>query len=138
MPGEFSKHFHQSGSAPDHSGDKSVEVKWDVGYDDISHDVVISYELTVIDPDAVLHQVSAKNEDTRFWHPEDQPRISSIFQFASDQKVTSLRGALIDAKWRKDNSGDPYLATIFGLLSIGNDLRPFGPFEKRYTFPPKP
>lgn len=122
-----------SGDATD-SG--AVDVKWRVFYDQVTHELVLYYALKVTDPGGFLLQVSAKNEDTRIFPPEDQPRVSSIFEFLPDQKVTHLRGALIDAKWRRENRGDPYLAKVWGWMELRGEVKSFGPYETSYTFPP--
>jgi hypothetical protein len=115
-----------------------VDIDWKVFYDEVAHELVIHYAVKILDPDGVLLQVMVKNENTRLFPPEDQPRVSSILEFPADQKVRAVRGALVDAKWRKDNIGDPYLATCWGFVEVRGETKRFGPFRTSYAFPPSP
>jgi hypothetical protein len=115
--------------------DGVVSVKWDVIYDKMGHDVVLRYDVRTAKPDAVLLQIRATNEHRELWPPELHPFVQGVVEFTPDAAVKQCVGGVIDSKWKEpEDKGEPFAASVHGVVSQGGKLVRFGPITKTYRF----
>ena len=67
-------------------------------------------------------------------NPEFVPAVTSVVEFAPEQRVTHTLVGLIDAKWQADDVGQIFKAELWGYFSHSGSVESFA-FDKDFVYP---
>lgn len=114
---------------------EGVQVEWNVDYDDLEHDMEITYSITADKAGVYILQVWAIN----MWiggvtFPEDIPTIRAVVEFDEADKIRTFKAGLIDGKWQQKDKDELYRAGIIGYCSVDGEVTRFR-YSREYQFP---
>lgn len=128
--------MHNPSDTPEHHANREVvEVLFDVEYDALGHDMILQARLKTVEPETYLLQVWLKDKHPSIWLPELRPYVTSAVEFDASQQVTSAMCELFDSKWRREGSGQRYVAPLWGYVQQQGNPVQFSPFEKEFVYP---
>lgn len=111
-----------------------VTVKWEVDYDELGHDIAIQAKVSLKNPKDNLLQIWLCDLHPGIWIPELRPWVSSVVEFAPEQKVKFAKVGLVDSKWRPEDRGQTYLARLWGYFETAAGIKKFS-LEKEFIYP---
>ena len=112
-----------------------VALTWAVDYDDVTHDILVHYEVSVSEPDTYLLQIWVMDQADGLWIPELQPRETCVVEFSPADGITKCKGGLFDHKWRPEDSGRKYFAYVWGYVIQSGKVVQFGPYQQEFIYP---
>lgn len=111
-----------------------VTATWTVTYDKLGNDIIVEARVGVANPVDCLLQVWLMDQHPGIWIPELRPWISTVIEFSAQDQQQSVHIALLDSKWRAEDSGQTYKAFLWGYVQQQKEVKKFF-FEKDFVYP---